>query len=190
MKKTLLPLLAFFVFVGTALAVPSLGDRRAMCEKYSDKYVWVEKSEACVPSNPCVSDVASIRNTYCNNAFSDVSVRNYGVAEELVRRYMGAGFTVRKHPGSDRYIVATQTADDVLSTYDYLVFEFRDIGSNDQEDAFIGACLAYGGAYIDKGCFYLDVSCDDLGVFVSFVYGDDVELVPWPEGVSGCSLKN
>ena len=190
MRKTLLAALLIVAGAGVALAVPSMGDRRTLCEKYSDRYVWVEGAEACIPVNPCVSDVASIRNTYCNSTFADIGVKDYGAAEELVRQYVGGNFIVRKNPASDRYISVTQSGVDALSVYDYRVFEFRDIGSKDQDrtDAFRGACLAYGGAYIDKGCFYLDVSCDDLGAFVSFVYGDDVKLVPQPAGVSGCSL--
>ena len=119
--------------VPSAFAVPSLGDRRVLCEKYSDKYVWVEKAEACVPLNPCLSDAPSIRNAYCDGRFSDVSVKNYGAAEQLVQQYVGGNFTVRKQPREKNFIAVTQAGTDVLSAYDYRVFEFQEIGLNDMD---------------------------------------------------------
>lgn len=190
MKTTLLTIFVVFAVVGTAFAVPSAGDRKALCKKYSDKYVWVEKSEACIPVNPCLSDAISIRNAYCDNIFADVGVKNYGVAEELVRQYIGGSFAVNKVPGSNRYVAATQQAGDALSVYDYRVFEFQDVGINgdDTDDAaFRAACLAYNGNYNLRGCFGTNASCTDLATLATFVYGADVNVV---EQETGCVLQN
>lgn len=66
MKKTLLSILATIAVIGSASAVPSPADRKALCEKHPDEYVWVEKTEACVPVNPCTPGVnEQIRQTYC-----------------------------------------------------------------------------------------------------------------------------
>lgn len=65
MKKTLLSVTAALAVIGSACAVPSVEDRKALCEKYPDKYVWVAKDEMCVPINPCESGNDSIRTAYC-----------------------------------------------------------------------------------------------------------------------------
>ena len=66
MKKTLLSVLAVVSVMGTASAVPSAADRKAMCESKPDKYVWVEKNQACIPVNPCgPMEDSNIKNAYC-----------------------------------------------------------------------------------------------------------------------------
>ena len=65
MKKTLLSVLVGLVVIGSASAVPSPEDRKALCEKQSDKFVWVEKTQACIPINPCLSSVSAIEEAYC-----------------------------------------------------------------------------------------------------------------------------
>jgi len=74
MKKTLLSLIAVSAVVGSAFGVPSPADRKALCEKHPDKYVWVEKTQACVPINPCKSDNAAIKNVYCIGANDNVTL--------------------------------------------------------------------------------------------------------------------
>lgn len=65
MKKTLLSVLAGIAVIGSASAVPSVGDRKEMCEK-KDGWVWVEKTQACIPVNPCDdSNDKSIIGAYC-----------------------------------------------------------------------------------------------------------------------------
>ncbi len=79
MKKTLLSIIAGLAVVNAASAVPSAADRRSLCEKYPDKYVWVEKTLACVPINPCESNDDTIRDAYCFNEIilpSDTEKRN------------------------------------------------------------------------------------------------------------------
>ena len=42
--------------VGTAFGVPTLEDRKKLCEQNPDKFVWVEKTQTCIPQNPCLSE--------------------------------------------------------------------------------------------------------------------------------------
>lgn len=66
MKKTLVSIIAGLTVAGTAFALPTPDDRKAMCLKHPEKYVWVEKTQACVPINPCASSNSkAIINAYC-----------------------------------------------------------------------------------------------------------------------------
>lgn len=65
MKKTLLSILTGLMVIGLAVAAPTPDDRRALCEKHPEKYVWVEKDQFCAPINPCESDNAEIKEAYC-----------------------------------------------------------------------------------------------------------------------------
>lgn len=65
MKKTLLSILAGVAVIGSASAVPSPSDRKALCEQNPEKFVWVEKTQACIPINPCKSDDIEIMRAYC-----------------------------------------------------------------------------------------------------------------------------
>ena len=85
MKKTLLSMLAGIAVVGSAFAVPSPDDRRALCEQHPDKYVWVEKTQACIPVLPCLSDNISIVNAYCANVGSFV---DEGVMRAVHNKYI------------------------------------------------------------------------------------------------------
>ena len=79
MKKTLLSVLAGIAVIGSAVAVPSPEDRKALCEKYPDKYVWVEKDQFCVPINPCEGANDAVRIAYCFDEVvlpSDMAKRN------------------------------------------------------------------------------------------------------------------
>ena len=67
MKKLLLSVLTGIAVIGSASAAPSPSDRKALCERYPDRYVWVEKDEFCVPINPCESGNDAIRRAYCSN---------------------------------------------------------------------------------------------------------------------------
>lgn len=67
MKKTLVSIIAGLTVIGSAFALPSPEDIKALCEKHPDKYVWVEKSQACIPINPCESDDVDIERAYCVN---------------------------------------------------------------------------------------------------------------------------
>ena len=68
MKKTLLSVLAGLTVVGSASAAPTPEDRKALCDLLIQKgtHVWVEKTQACVPVDPCNDqNPVDIRTTYC-----------------------------------------------------------------------------------------------------------------------------
>ncbi len=68
MKKTLLSVLAGLTVMGSAFADgPSVEDRKKLCQLLIKKgtHVWVEKTEACIPVNPCHSDDSKIKEAYC-----------------------------------------------------------------------------------------------------------------------------
>ena len=67
MKKALLCVLAGACWVGSAFGAPIVEDRIALCQKRPDKFVWVEKTQECIPSNPCESGNSELRNQYCAN---------------------------------------------------------------------------------------------------------------------------
>ena len=66
MKKTLLSVLAGLTVIGYASAAPTPEDRKALCQLLIDKgtHVWVEKTQAWIPVNPCLSN-GEIYNAYC-----------------------------------------------------------------------------------------------------------------------------
>ena len=64
MKKIIFGILAGIVIIGSASAVPSPADRKRLCEQQPDKFVWVEKNQACVPINPCLSDNREVKLAY------------------------------------------------------------------------------------------------------------------------------
>lgn len=88
MKKTLLSLLAGIAVIGSASAVPSPEDRKALCEKHPEKYVWVEKDQFCVPINPCESDNVEIKRAYC----VDFGLCAPGDTDEILKLWIGKWF--------------------------------------------------------------------------------------------------
>lgn len=65
MKKTLLSVLAGLTIIGSATALPTPDDRKALCDQNPDTMVWVEKTKACIDINPCESSNNTIKTTYC-----------------------------------------------------------------------------------------------------------------------------
>ena len=67
MKKLLFSVLAGFTIIGSGYAVPDEGDRKELCDLLIQKgtHVWVEKTKACIPVNPCASKDEDIRKAYC-----------------------------------------------------------------------------------------------------------------------------
>jgi len=91
MKKILLSVIAGLIAIGSASALPSPEDRKALCEKHPDKYVWVAKTQACIPINPCMSDDKKIEKAYCDWDTLYVLTDIYDEWKDLVRIY------VKKH---------------------------------------------------------------------------------------------
>ena len=67
MKKTLLSVLAGLTVMGSAFAAPTPEDRKALCDLLIEKgtHVWVKKTQACIPINPCKSEDPDIVLGYC-----------------------------------------------------------------------------------------------------------------------------
>ncbi len=156
MKKTLLSVLAAVSVIGVASAVPSVEDRKAMCEKYPEKYIWVANSAACIPINPCKSDNTQIKDTYCNRVFSDVQTHG-GLYKGLIELY------------AETYGLQCTPVEQQANSYgqdyvlckgnDVMVFEFDDINdgnfgkSLDFYDKLAkGLCDAVSGNFNDGIC--------------------------------------
>lgn len=70
MKKTLLSVIAGLAVIGSANA-----GIKETCLEHPDKLVWVEKTQRCIPINPCKSDDEKIKAMYCVRRFRDVQTR-------------------------------------------------------------------------------------------------------------------
>lgn len=92
MKKILLSSIAGLAVISSACAAPSVEDRKALCEKYPDRYVWVERDEFCAPINPCESNDETVRRAYC----SSFKLHNFGKNRDLViNRYVEKELNVK-----------------------------------------------------------------------------------------------
>ena len=68
MKKTLLSVLAGLTVIGSASAAPTPEDRKALCDLLIKKgtHVWVEKTKACIPVDPCrEAEDSDVFKAYC-----------------------------------------------------------------------------------------------------------------------------
>ena len=154
MRKTLLSVLTGMVVVGAAYAEPTLDNRRAVCEKHPDKFVWVEKNETCVPINPCKSEENGIKESYCKIVGLYASHLKKDMVPEWDRKY------IERVLGAEVY-----TAKKVIEEtgYSYYPYVLRDGGyivmahvnnifeANDEdeytENVIESACNAYGYVY-------------------------------------------
>ena len=94
MKKTLLSVLAGLAVIGSASAVPTPEDRQNLCDLLIQKgtHVWVEKTKACVPVNPCAKDVSDdIRKAYCLTELAETfKFRDIEDVVDFAERYANA----------------------------------------------------------------------------------------------------
>ena len=119
MKKTLLSMTAALAVIGAANA-----GIKETCLEHPDKLVWVEKTQRCVPINPCLSDDISIKDSYCNTIFDGNDLRE-DLVEMVLDRYLSKVMLTKGKEyniNTDSNFVAVKTADD-----SYVVFDFRDI---------------------------------------------------------------
>lgn len=65
MKKLMIGIAGIMAMVASVNAADT-EKIKAACQS-SDKTVWVEKTQACVPVNPCESGNETIRSLYCQN---------------------------------------------------------------------------------------------------------------------------
>ena len=136
MKKTLLSVLAGLTVIGSASAAPTPEDRKALCDLLIQKgtHVWVEKTSACIPVNPCLSDDEQIKEAYC----IDTELTSY---YEVPKGHIKSAEVVNiyaKHQGFDCKVVEKDIFKESGFTFvpckgaDYRVFKFYggDAGQN------------------------------------------------------------
>ena len=152
MKKTLLSMTAALAVIGAANA-----GIKETCLEHPDKLVWVEKTQRCIPINPCKSDNTAIREAYCNTAFQNVQLGNWRqglvVAEKYSKRYLGVDIvnTNDMYGDKDTNLFGQDYIPAKLSDGGYIVFEFDDLsdvaGGDKYDGAAEAACLIHGGRY-------------------------------------------
>ena len=84
MKKTLLSVIAVLAVINVANA-----GIKETCLEHPDKLVWVEKTQRCVPINPCKSDDREIVNAYCDYFFEYSDMKDNIKREKLIKKYLG-----------------------------------------------------------------------------------------------------
>lgn len=119
MKKTLLGIAGVLAMISSANAVDT-AQIKAACQS-SDKTLWVERNQVCIPRNPCKN---SKYDKYCNRIFRDVQTHHNGykvMIEVFAKTHTLSCVPVDTNPkivGQD-YVICM--GDDVM------VFEFDDI---------------------------------------------------------------
>ncbi len=83
MKKTLLGIAGILAMISSANAVDT-SQIKAACQS-SDKTLWVERNQVCIPRNPCENPNYE---QYCNRVFRDVYPNVYdGEEKDLVNLF-------------------------------------------------------------------------------------------------------
>ena len=189
MKKTLLSVTAALAVIGSACAVPSVEDRKALCEKHPEKYVWVAKDEMCVPINPCLSDVYEIVKNYCLKAGFygsfpfDKSKRDL-VIERLVEKWWQTGIKSIKELSDSYFVVSTTDGfyfggeiSDKKEMSKFSAIVIAATAHNRKVDEFfdgyeVGGGRVLGQAKIDT---YSLEECTDIKDFASLLFEDLIE---------------
>ena len=191
MKKTLLSVIAGLAVINAASAVPSPADRKALCEKHPEKYVWVEKTEACVPINPCKSDNSAIQEAYCIRVFKNVQLGNWteGVVavKAYLQKYLAVNMTssnLKLRQQMDTSLFGQDYIPAKTSDGGYVVFEFDDLsdiaGGDSYDGAVESACIIQGGMTTfvtteGKGLYCLNMKetdCSDISELASSILRD------------------
>ena len=163
------------------------------------RYVWVKKTKACIPINPCESKDEDVRNVYCIP--SPATVKNESDAEKVLQRYME--YVMKLHatdimhiPSSDdKYLIyiGVHTSD----TGYYVVRFWRPLGMSLADNMIQAACWAHGKEYIPQKAeekeFWCSVDneneCQDVADFASLLVGDVVSGYVQRRGTLVCQLK-
>ncbi len=203
MKKTLLSVIAGLAVINVASAAPSVADRKALCEKHPDKYVWVAKTEACIPINPCKSSNDGIKESYCSDVFKKIQIGRRDDYKVLVETYLEKVMGVTGSPlGGSNSLLGDDFVSYKTSDNGYIVFRFDDLSDLTASDrvlgAIYGACLAHGGnSSYAKGlsgkekevpspkCSNFKGTCQDIADLASRVVG-----IPMKVGEEGIDSDN
>ena len=202
MKHLILSVLAVLTLMGSASALsPGPEDRKAMCQRNPEKYVWVEKDQFCVPKNPCESVNWSVKDAYCVTKFTGIQTRDDSMVNDIITRYLEKVRQIKAESivflgdesGDPYKDFAVKTSDD-----SYLVFRFY--GQHDHDfttDMEKAACWAYGGEHsrtITDGhyeCANISSKelCEDIGDFASLLYGNNISA-HWDSYNNTCDLSD
>lgn len=169
---------------GSAFAI-SVDDRQSFCEQHSDKYVWVEKTEACIPVNPCESDSTEIKQAYC---VDEIPLDNDTVFRAYISNTLNTYAMIPKDiVSSSGMNVKTYT----LTDGGYIAFNRNNVnvkGDTKKQQAFYAAFWTYGldlspDDFIPDGIRYYmgnDESgklCDRIESLATNIYGSGGRLI-------------
>lgn len=197
MKKILSSILVGTVVVGTATALPTPGDRKKVCEQNPQK-VWVEKTKACIPTNPCLPENVDTYGAYCelrwglpkNTQKRDLVLSKYAekvwnssLADLRIGYLLGPDYIPLTTPDGDYRVYKCNFSDEELRDWlgdraiaYYVLFAYGvegdgseiDFGTNPDDGSVSG--VYYGSkAGIDEN------TCREMAEFASSLAGKNVE---------------
>ena len=121
MKKMLMCAAAGAVAISCANANDiDVNQIKTACQN-SDKTLWVERNQVCIPRNPCGSEKFS---NYCSHVFSNVETQGVGY-KVLIDLYARAHYLSCKPVNQHAKLVGQDYV--VCNGTDVMVFEFDDI---------------------------------------------------------------
>lgn len=208
MKKTLLAVLAGLTVVGAASAAPTPEDRKNLCDLLIQKgtHVWVPKTQACVPVNPCAKDVSDeIRKAYCLTDLAETfNFRNGEDVMDFAERYADAtkvyfGFgdymtANSKRIGSvfpQKKLVNAERATYLVDTADrgYFAFDFQFV---DEPTPLVNrkpVCLVFGREKsAGAGCNGVESEqeCNDMSDYWNLLSHDQATKPVYDEQTKKC----
>ena len=201
MKKVVVSVIAGLTIIGAASAVPSPGDRKKLCEQKPMDFVWVEKTQACVPVDPCGSMNQKIKEAYCIDTYGHIR------GDKAITRYFKnvMKVSIDHIKGLDGPATPHIVRFGVYTTdggYYGLEFWVDDGAHYEANDVLRLACWAYGKkSYYSTaqdlmvyrfGCIGVnsDKECNDIADFASLLEGELVEGTVEQMGQKVCMLRN
>ena len=189
MKKTLLGIAGILAIISSANAVDTSQIKAA-----SDKTLWVESNQVCIPRNPCENPNY---NQYCNRDFANIQLadREY---EAVINHYAEVKKLDCKAVPQDGKFIGQDYV--VCMGNDVMVFEFDDINEHFtnynclSDGAMKAVCVTIGGRYeMDGECVAADkAACLMINKHFSFGEkldnGDPLPCAGWTEEKSTCTL--
>ena len=200
MKKTLLGIAGILAIISVANAADT--DKIKVACQSSDKTLWVERNQVCIPRNPCDN---SKYEQYCNRDFKDVESRHYLTFRNMIDLYAETHNLSCKSVNTESKLVGQDYV--VCMGDDVMVFEYNDISDNslipsksDIRNVAKGFCLAAGGKLLSDveygyNCGGLNESlCKKLSAAVGYGFewaGDGRKFsgAVWKNDTRTCVIK-
>lgn len=174
MKNFLLLVIAGLVVINAANA-----GIKETCLEHPDKLVWVEKTQRCIPINPCTSDDEDIRKAYCvspdfripvtsnlpkvsDGAFLSLVLKKY------FQNVMNTNIdSIRLVSPLYEHYVAVTTDDNGYYVMDFDTFEEPNIWAPHDtlymEQLYKATCWSYGKIATNAGTYTnFEMKCDDV----------------------------